>query len=282
MQYSVSSDRVRAAHELQQVLLDTGDFTEFLDEVVRYAVDTVTPAMACGLTVERDGKPLTVASSDGFARGLDEVQYGHDEGPCLSAMRTGTTVIISDLAADDRWGDYQPDALAHGMAASLSIALNAGPDMRGALNLYAAEPEVFDAAWQQQAENLAEEASRALRLAIRLSDQVQLTQHLETAMASRSVIDQALGIIMGQNRCTATDAFTILRRASNHRNIKLCDIAQEIVTRVSGEPPPAKTDLSTDRPNLNNVRSNTITAGTTKRSASRRGMARWTQGAWCW
>lgn len=53
-------------------------------------------------------------------------------------------------------------------------------------------------------------------------------------MASRSVIDQALGIIMGQNRCTATDAFDILRAASNHRNIKLRDIANEIVTRVSG------------------------------------------------
>lgn len=233
---SAFSDRARAAHELQQVLLDTEDFTEFLDEVVRYAVDTVTPAMACGLTVERDGKLLTVASSDGLARGLDEVQYGRDEGPCLTAMRTGTTVVITDLAADDRWGDYQIDALAYGMAASLSVTLDAGPDMRGALNLYSGEPKVFDAAWQQQAEGLADEASRALRLAMRLSDQVQLTQHLETAMASRSVIDQALGIIMGQNRCTATEAFTILRRASNHRNIKLRDVAQEIVTRVSGEP----------------------------------------------
>ena len=38
-------------------------------------------------------------------------------------------------------------------------------------------------------ENLAEETSRALRLATRLSDQAQLTRHLETAMASRSVID---------------------------------------------------------------------------------------------
>jgi len=233
---SVSSDRARAAHELQQLLLDTEDFTQFLDELARYAVDTVTPATACGLTVARDGKLMTVASSDGFALSLDEVQYGHDNGPCLTAMRTGTTVVITDLAADDRWGGYQADALAHGMAASLSVALDAGSDLRGALNLYATEPKVFDA-WQTQAENLADEASRALRLATRLSDQTQLTRHLETAMASRSVIDQALGIIMAQNRCTADEAFTILRRASNHRNIKLRDIAQDIVTHISSEPP---------------------------------------------
>jgi transcriptional regulator with GAF, ATPase, and Fis domain len=234
---SVSTDRARAAHELQQLLLDTEDFTEFLDEVARYSLDTVVPATACGLTVQRDGKPVTVASSDSFARGLDEVQYGHDKGPCLTAMRTGTTTIITDLAADDRWNDYQSDALAHGMAACISVPLHTGPDLRGALNLYATQSNVFDAAWQHRAEGLAEEASRALRLALRLSDQVQLTRHLQTAMASRSVIDQALGIIMAQNRCTATEAFTVLRRASNHRNLKLRDVAQDIVTHISGKPP---------------------------------------------
>jgi AmiR/NasT family two-component response regulator len=63
-----------------------------------------------------------------------------------------------------------------------------------------------------------------------------LTRHLETALASRTVIDQAIGIIMGQNRCTAA-AFEILRRASHHRNIKLRAITYEILTRIGGEPP---------------------------------------------
>jgi GAF domain-containing protein len=236
--YVVSSDRARAAHELQQLLLDTEDFTEFLNEVTRYAVETVEPAAACGLTMQRDSKLVTVASSDELARCLDEVQYGHDKGPCLTAMRTGTTVIVTDLATDDRWSeDYKTEAFAHGLAASISVPLDIGPDLRGALNLYATQPHAFDTTAQHQAKSLAEEASRALRLAVRLSDQIQLTRHLETAMASRSVIDQALGIIMGQNRCTANDAFTILQRASNHRNTKLRDIAQEITTRISGQPP---------------------------------------------
>jgi transcriptional regulator with GAF, ATPase, and Fis domain len=233
-----ASDRARAAHELQQLLLDTEDFTEFLNELSRYAVETVAPAMACGLTMQRDSKFVTVASSDDFARCLDEVQYSHDKGPCLTALRTATTVIVTDLATDDRWSeDYQADAFAHGLAASISVPLDAGAELRGALNLYATQPHVFDTTAQHQAESLAEEASRALRLALRLSDQIQLTRNLETAMASRSVIDQTLGIIMAQNRCTADEAFTILRRASNHRNIKLRDLAQEITTRINGQPP---------------------------------------------
>ena len=225
-------DRINAVIELQQLLLDTENISDFLNELACYAT-TVGPALSCGITLERDGNPLTVASSDTAARGLDEVQYGHDSGPCLTAMRTGGTVIITDLVTDDRWGDYRFDALAHGIAASLSVPLKTDPGVRGALNLYSGVPAEFGPERQQQAEGFADEASRALRLA----DQAQLTRNLEVAMAARSIIDQAIGIIMGQNRCTATDAFDILRRASNHRNVKLKDVASQIVTRISGKPP---------------------------------------------
>ncbi|MGH3774620.1 MAG: GAF and ANTAR domain-containing protein [Pseudonocardiaceae bacterium] len=229
-------DRATAVNELQQLLIDTDHITGFLNELARYAATTVAPALSCGITMDRAGGPLTVASSDAHALSLDEVQYGHHNGPCLTSMRTGTTVTISDLANDDSWGAYRLDALAHGIASALSIPLTGGPGVRGALNFYSDQPAVFTTERQQRAEGLGEEASRALRLAVRLTDQTELTQHLETALASRTVIDQAIGIIMGQNRCTATDAFEILRRASHHRNIKLRAVAHEIVTRVGGEP----------------------------------------------
>ena len=57
-------------------------------------------------------------------------------------------------------------------------------------------------------------------------------------MASRRVIDQAIGVIMAQNRCTGDEAFEVLRRASQHRNVKLRQIAADVVTSVSGQPPP--------------------------------------------
>ena len=120
------------------------------------------------------------------------------------------------------------------------MCLPAGPEVKGALNFYAGTPEAFDAEMQVHAEDLGGEVARALRLAVRLSDQTQLTRDLETAMASRSVIDRAIGIIMGQNRCTDTAAFEILRTASNHRNTKLRDVAANIVAHI-GRPPPNST-----------------------------------------
>jgi GAF domain-containing protein len=226
-----------AAIELQQLLLDTEIFTDFLDEVCHYAANVVGAGLSCGITLSREGKAFTVAGSDATAAHLDELQYGHHDGPCLTAMRSGEVVTINDVAAEQQWNSYRLDALAHGVRAVLAVPLLINVGDQGSLNFYSGQPGVFTADQLRQAERFAGVAARALRLAWQLADQVKLTRHLKAALASRSVIDQALGIIMGQNRCTADEAFDILRAASSHRNIKLRDVAYDIVIRISGQPP---------------------------------------------
>ncbi len=178
-----------------------------------------------------------MASSDTRASQVDEIQYGHDEGPCLHSLATGKVVVVDDLASDDRWGGYQLPALGHGVRSSLSLPLRTDGQVIGALNIYATEPRTFGPPEQVIAGRFADEASRALVLAVRIAERTEMSEHLQTALASRAVIDQALGIIMGQNRCTAHQAFEVLRTASQNRNVKLRDIAAEMVTAVGGQPP---------------------------------------------
>ena len=45
-------------------------------------------------------------------------------------------------------------------------------------------------------------------------------------------------MIMGQNRCDADAAFDVLRSASQHRNVKLRDVAARVLGSVQGTPPP--------------------------------------------
>lgn len=226
-----------AARELQEVLLATEGLADFLQDVASRAVVDVPPALSCGVTVRREGEPLTMASSDAFANRLDDIQYSVDDGPCLHALRASETVVISDLDADDRWPVFRSQGLAEGLAATLSAPMIALGQAVGALNLYSKTPHSFDDGASTRAHRFAEQAAGAVALAVTLSHQTQLNAHLEAALASRTTIDQAIGVIMREQRCDAAQAFTILRAASNRRNLKLRDIAAELITKVSGKPP---------------------------------------------
>ncbi len=241
---SASAESASAIVELQQLLLSTEDITGFLDQLATLTVKVLPGKVSCGITLRRDRGATTVASSDSRANQVDEIQYGHDEGPCLRALTTGQAVVVDDLANDDRWGGYRMPALGHGVRSSLSLPLPADGAVIGALNIYATTPRAFGPAEQLVARRFADEASRALTLAVRLAERSEMSAHLQAALASRAVIDQAVGVIMSQNRCTADDAFEVLRSISQNRNVKLRDIAADIVTAVSGQPPTDKPRFS--------------------------------------
>ncbi|NEC86496.1 ANTAR domain-containing protein [Streptomyces sp. SID12501] len=63
-------------------------------------------------------------------------------------------------------------------------------------------------------------------------------QQLQQAIETRPVIDQARGILMAVEACTADQAWNALRDASQHTNTKLRDVAGAIVTASTGGPPP--------------------------------------------
>ena len=132
----VEPDLLTAFAALQSLLLDSPNLAGFLGDVARLAAGVV-PCASCGITVRRDGQPLTVASSDKWAEQVDEVQYGAGEGPCLDTLHTGAVIDVPDLAADGRWDGYRQHALEHGVRSSVSIPLAVGSATVGALNLAA-------------------------------------------------------------------------------------------------------------------------------------------------
>jgi GAF domain-containing protein len=222
--------------ELQNLLLATSGVEDFLNEVVVLAARTVAAGLSCGITLQTNGHPVTVASSDIRASLVDELQYEVDEGPCLRSMGTGKQIVVADTTGPDRWGGFSARAAANGIRSILTLPL-AADGILGALNIYAPTPDAFGEAETRQAEIFAASASAALALASRQASATDLTRQLREALASRTVIDQAIGIIMAQERCASAQAFAILRNASQNRNVKLRDIASQIVTGVSGEPP---------------------------------------------
>jgi hypothetical protein len=63
---------------------------------------------------------------------------------------------------------------------------------------------------------------------------------LRARLETMPVIEQAKGILMAQYRCSPDEAFELLRRASQRGNVKVSDLAAQIVEQTtSPEPRPA-------------------------------------------
>ena len=223
--------------DLQEALVHTESVEQFLHEMAVMAARVVGGGLSCGMTMRSNGRPVTVACSDPVAAKVDAVQYELGNGPCLHAMRDGHVVRIEDTAAKARWPEFERRAASHGIRSCLALPLRSEGRRIGALNLYARGASAFGAAEAQRAADFADNASGALTPAIRLASHAALIEQLRSSLSSRTVIDQALGIVMARERCTQARAFAILRSASQNSNAKLRDIADAIVTSVSGEPP---------------------------------------------
>lgn len=233
--YHYSSETLRA---LQTFLLSVEGVQSFLQEVAELAAQILTPTVSCGITTEHDGHPLTVASSDYRAKELDESQYAAGEGTCLYAMRSGEVVDVPDISSETRWPAYIARAREQGLRSSLSLPLLVQDVSVGAMNLYSHDRvHAFGRRERTLAEGFAAQVSTALLLALRMVRQSAVQAQLEQALTSRSVIDQALGVLMGQQRCTAEEAFQLLRTHSQNNNTKLREVAATLIANTTGKPP---------------------------------------------
>lgn len=238
---AVSSELYERSNDqfLQDAVLDSADVGEFLDELCRHAVQSLDGGteVLCGITLLRSKKAVTVGSSSERARRLDEVQYAFDDGPCLTASRTQTTVEVPDLVQETRWPGYIGAISGHGMHSILAVPFDLQGEAKAALNLYSDRLGEFTGDALAAAAAYAAEASRSLRLALRIAEHSDTSANLKAALESRTVIDIAVGIIMAQSRCSQEAAFGFLKKASSHRNIKIREIAAQIVAGIgTGEP----------------------------------------------
>jgi GAF domain-containing protein len=237
VQELTGDERLADFAELQNALLGSESIERFLHDLAVRAARLVTSGLSCGMTIGPQGRPVTVACSEPEAARVDEVQYELDDGPCLHAMRDGRLVRIDDTADQERWPRFEELAASRGIRSCLALPLVAEGKSVGALNLYARSAAAFGTTEVLRAQSFADNASGAVAIALRLASYAALTDQLRSSLASRTVIDQALGVIMAQQRCTQEQAFAILRAASQNTNVKLRDIASAIVTGVSGEQP---------------------------------------------
>jgi GAF domain-containing protein len=230
----------REPAQLQDLVLDSADLERFLNRLAIFAAATFTNEareVFCSVTLLRPKSKSVIASSSEQAKNLDEVQLAYDDGPCLRAAREGQVYVVEDFTSEDRFGEYSEAIVSHGIRSALGVPIALDGHAAAGLNLYATAPDVFDPTVVSAADLLGKEASQLLRMAVHIAHLTDTNHHLTQAMSTRTTIDVAAGIIMAQNRCSHDDAMTILKAASNGRNIKLRDIASAVVASLGQQKP---------------------------------------------
>lgn len=223
---------------LQDMVLESQDVKDFLTDLAHVSVAEFSrPGLEvlCGITLLRERRAATVASSSTRAQAMDEIQYRLAEGPCLSAARNSETIYVRDFLDEQRWPEYRSAVAGHGIRSVLGVPIPLETPSKCALNLYCTTPDGFSNESVAEVERFAREASKSLRLAVRVARLTDTTEDLKAAMQSRTVIDLAAGIIMGQNRCSQETAITILKAASSARNLKMHAVAASVVASLTDE-----------------------------------------------
>ena len=231
-----------------------------LDAVVALAHQVVPSAVAVSVTVVSDAGSGTAAATSGWARTLDQAQYAAGAGPCVDAAigggvesitmaprdndpnrgpretavdasspvlavadraMLGQTRAISDTRRDVRWPAYAAAAVAEGALSSMSIPIPVDDGVVASINAYATHVDAFGQADHARLRKLAAVAA------------VVLSTGGEPPVRLRDVVDQAKGIVMSEQHCSAELALDVLAARALERGCSLRDAAVDLVHAAS-------------------------------------------------
>ncbi|MCI3928521.1 GAF and ANTAR domain-containing protein [Streptomyces sp. AN091965] len=206
-------------------LLAQTSVDDTLRRITASATELVEGCDAAGILVLHGKDVETLAPTSQLVVDSDRLQGRVGEGPCFDAARSsrGARVFrIADFSKEQpRWPAYAPRAHRLGVGSMMGFLLFTEDTDLGALNLYSHEPGAFTEASELAGWLLASHAAVAFSSA-------RTHAQMEQAVATRHLIGEAMGILMGSHRLTEEQAFDVLRRYSQENNVKLREVARRV------------------------------------------------------
>jgi GAF domain-containing protein len=222
-----------AVSALTQYFVGNQTLGASLHEVAQLTMRALPQTDHVGITLLVDGKLKTSVFTHPEVPEIDQAQYRTGQGPCLDAYREGLPYIIDSTLEPGRWQEFRDSAARHGVLSTMSLPLVTHEGPIGALNLYAETERSYSSDDESIGELFASPAAFLLANAQAYWDARTLKENLEQAMQSRATIEQAKGIIMNSMGCGPEQAIRVLIKQSQEQNIKLRDLAAELVNNVS-------------------------------------------------
>lgn len=202
-------------------LNDEPDVEHTVHDVLKHA-EVLTGGQGAGIMFTHGDDIREIAGSTPEAEKADVLQLECGEGPSVAAVSRGVTMVVDDVSTDSRWPQWAAPVAGMGVRSAISVPLQTGGSVLGALSLYSSEAAGFNPDSAQAAELYGRHACIAIRSAERRSG-------LRQAIDGRHVIGQAQGILMERHGVDADQAFTMLRRSALDQRITIDERAHHLV-----------------------------------------------------
>jgi len=187
----------------------------------------------------RDGEPVEMAATHPDLADLFELSWNGRTGPWAAALATGETVTSADSLAEQRWPEYASAALCRGVRCSITL-VHKFDSMAVTLSLFGARPRSLVPERVALAELLIAFGGATVDNASIYGNSQRTALQLRESAESRTVVDQAKGIMMHALGCSAQEAFDRMREISQTRHVKVTEVAKTIIKAhrsVSGPGP---------------------------------------------
>jgi GAF domain-containing protein len=231
-----STDRETQLVDVFTTLADTlvaeYDVVDLLQTVVETSVELFDVAAAGILLADDDGALDIVASSSESLDLVEVLEVGSHAGPCLDCYTSGKPVMVADLAdGPPRWHRYESIATRRGFRSSFAIPLRLRSETIGTLTLLRDRPSELSPRDLRAAQALADVATVGILHERTARQSALVQQQLQNALGSRVVIEQAKGVLSETLSVSTDDAFEALRSHARRHNLKLADVARDVVSR---------------------------------------------------
>lgn len=214
--------------ELADTLVTDFDVVDLVHVLATRCVE-LTDVDAAGIMLADPGGTLhVIGSSSERMRLLELLEIQNAEGPCLDSFHNGTDVY-ADLHDTDLWPTVTPAAVGSGFGSVIALPMRLRSESIGALNLFRAGREPLDPSEVALCRALADVATIALVQERTLRQTRVVADQLQSALNTRIVVEQAKGVLAERAGLDMNDAFTLLRTHARNNNLRLGDLARDVV-----------------------------------------------------
>lgn len=217
--------------ELADTLVADYDVVDLLYRLAEICVD-VPGVDAAGLLLhDPQGALFSAAATSEKAWSVELFQEDAGEGPGPDCFRTGAPVAAADVAeAHARWPRFVPELQRSGFAAVHALPLRLRTETIGALILLGTEPGALSARTLRLTQALADVATIGILQEREIRRGHITADHLQSALTSRILIEQAKGILANHAHIGLEQAFTRLRNHARTHQQRMTELARSVIS----------------------------------------------------